>query len=239
MVSMMRGLLLILGATILVGCAGPVPKIDSSPTALSKVNTVAVIRPPEPKTYAVMNFGHPGMAFGLIGGLIAGGDMSSKQDKLTAAVKQNASSQTSSALAENIATRLTKMGFQATVEDGPWEETDGKFKLDIEKISSSADTVLVVAPTIVGFVATGATSDYLPTIAASVTLLGKDRKEQLYRGFHACGWHPNADGWRYSSTPVAFANFDALMADPGKTADSLSSAASAVAVTVAEDLRRE
>lgn len=237
--SVIRGLLLILGASILAGCAGPVPKIDSSPAALAKIKTIAVIRPPEPKTYTVMNFGHPGMAFGLIGGLIAGGDISSKQDKLTAVVKQQTSSKTSAILAENIATQLTKVGFQAKVEDGPWEESDGKFKLDFEKISSSADTVLVLTPTIVGFIATGATSDYLPTITASVILLGQDRKEQLYRGFHACGWHPKADGWRYSSTSIAFANFDALMADPKKTADSLSSAASAVAATVVEDLRRQ
>jgi hypothetical protein len=124
------------------------------------------------------------------------------------------------------------------VEDGPWEEADGKFKLSFDKIQSNADAVLVISPTIIGFVATGVTSDYLPTITAVVTLLGKDRKEQLYRGFHASGWQPKADGWRNSMAKTTFANFDALMADPTRTAASLSEAATAVTSTVSNDLRR-
>ena len=55
-------------ALVLAACAAPLPKIDLAPHALTKVKTIAVIRPPEPNVYTVVNFGHPGMAFGLIGG---------------------------------------------------------------------------------------------------------------------------------------------------------------------------
>lgn len=236
--SSTKVLILVFALVTLAGCASPVQKIDGSPTNLAKIKTISVIRPPELKTYAVLNFGHPGMAFGLIGGLIAASDQSSKQDKVTALVKQQNPNPTAPALADNIAAQLTRDGFEAKVEDGPWVENDGKFTIDTAAIKSSADAVLVVAPTTVGFVTSGPTSDYLPTITAVVTLLGKDRKEILYRGYHACGWRPKADGWRNSSTNVAFANFDAMMADPKKTTDSLTSAATAVATTVGEDLKR-
>lgn len=185
-----------------------------------------------------MNFGHPGMAFGLIGGLVAAADQNSKQERLTQAVKEKSPILTSGILADSIATQLRRRGFEAKVEEAPWEESDGRFRLDFEKITSSADTLLVVTPTIVGFITTGTTSDYLPTVTAVVTLLGKDRKEQLYRGFHAAGWEPKANGWRHTAPKVTFANFDALMADPTKTAGALNVAASEVAETVAEDLKR-
>ncbi|BAL26843.1 hypothetical protein [Azoarcus sp. KH32C] len=238
MISAIRQFFLIAAILVVTGCAGPVRKIDTSPGALADVKTVAVIRAPEPKTYTVMNFGHPGIAFGLVGGLVAAADQSSKQERLTKAIKEKAPAQTADALAEGIAGQLQRRGFDARVEDGPWEENDGKFKLEFDKITSSADAVLVVTPTMVGFIATGVTSDYLPTVTAIITLLGKDRKEQLYRGFHAAGWQPKAEGWRYSPPTETFGNFDALMADPTKTGLALAGAAREIASTVADDLKR-
>jgi len=239
MIQHLRFFLVITAIAVITGCAGPGPKIDIPPRTLANVHTIAVIRSPEPKAYTAVNFGHPGMMFGLVGGLVVAADQNHKQSLLTEAIKKINTVPTSDVLAEGIANQLTRRGFEVSVEDGPWEESDGKFNLDFEKITSSADAVLVVAPTIVGFVATGATKDYVPTITAVVTLLGKDRKNPIYRGFHASGWHPRGDDWRCSSPVVTtFGNFDALMSDPAKTANALSDAATGIAVTVAEDLKR-
>lgn len=222
---------------LITGCAGPVPRIDSPAGAMSQVRTITVIRSPEPQTYAVVNFGHPGIAFGLIGGIVAAADQHNKQERLTQAIKLQGAPKATHMLADNIAQRLAQRGFEVSVEDGPWEEADGKFKLDFEKITATTDTVLVIMPTIVGFIATGATSDYLPTITAIATLLGKDREKPIYRGFHAAGWQPKSDGWRYSSPSITFGNFEGLMRDPAATAAALNHAAAEVAATVAEDLQ--
>jgi len=238
MIRALRFLMLVATMVVVAGCVGPVPKIDSSPRALANVKTIALIRSPEPKTYTVQNFGHPGMAFGLIGGLIVAADLSSKRDRLTQTIKEKSPTTISNTMANSIVDQLLLRGFDVNVEDGPWEENDGKFTIDFEKITSSADAVLVVAPSVVGFVATGATTPYLPTITAIATLLGKDRKEPLYRGFLSSGWHPKADGWRSSSPTATFGGFDALMADPTRTAGSLNSAASQIATMVAQDLKR-
>jgi hypothetical protein len=222
---------------LLAACAGPVPKIDSSPATLSAIKSIVVVRSPEPKTYTVLNFGHPGMYFGAIGGVIAAVDQNGKQDRLSVALKANGLSVTA-ALAERVAAQLSQAGYQVKVEDGPWEEADGKAKLVLAKVHSDADGLLLISPTIVGFVATGAAGDYLPTITAVVTLLGKDRKVQIYRGYHASGWQPKAEGWKTSSAKTTFTNFDALMADPARTGASLTEAAAAIATTVASDLKR-
>lgn len=231
MPKLVQAILHVLAVTLFSACAGPAPKIDASPSAIAGIKTVAVIRPPEPKAYVLVHFGHPR-------GASAAGDLSGKQVILTAATREKNLPSPSERLATDLANQLRKFGFQARVEDGPWEESDGRFKIDVEKITSSADAVLIVNPTLIGFIAPGASSDYVPTVTAVVTLLGNDRKEPIYRGYHACGWHSRHDIWRSSSTPISFVDYHSLISDPERAADSLALAASAVASTVAEDLRR-
>ena len=72
----------------------------------------------------------------------------------------------------------------------------------------------------------------------ATSMLGKDRKRQLYRGYHAAGWTPKAEGWKVSSAKVTFSNFDALMADPRASAAALSDAADAIATSIAGDLHK-
>ena len=228
--------LTLLSLALLTACAGPVKKVDASREKLATIRTIAVIRPPEPKAYEVMNFGHPGLAFGVIGGAIAASDQSSKKNLLNASYKER-NLAASSKLAGSIAEQLNSSGFEAIVEEGPWEEVDGKFKLSLDKISSTADGVLVVTPTLEGFVAT-TTQDYMPTVTAVVVLLGKDRKEQLYKGFHSSGWAPMGDGWRITLAKVTFRNSDALIQDTKASSEALVNAAIAIGQTVGTDLRK-
>lgn len=230
-------LVAILLASLLTACAAPV-RIDATPEVLSSVHSIAVIRPPEVKTLTVRQFGQPaafwfGAAFG---GLIGDAQDSAKGRQLTETLNRQ-NFVISSTLADDIAARLLQKGFEAKVEDAEWDESENKFNLPFEKIHSNADAVLVVMPTMVGFIDPGFfSSKYIPTINAEVTLLGKDRKQVLYRGLHASGWKPGAN-WKYTPEKVTFANFDSIMAHPSDAAASLREAASAIASTIAADIR--
>lgn len=173
-------------AMSLVACAGPVPKIDLAPNALANIKTITIVRTPEPKSYTVANFGHGGMAFGLIGGLIAAADQNSKQEQLAKVYKENGVSVCSD-LSQKISDHLNDLGFNARVEDAPWEEVEGQHILPFKKIASNSDAVLIVSPTVIGFIATGLASsynnDYLPTISSVAVMLGKDRENIIYRGY--------------------------------------------------------
>ncbi|MBS1190548.1 MAG: hypothetical protein H6R10_2340 [Rhodocyclaceae bacterium] len=222
-------------------CVGPLPRIETSPTALANIRTIAVIRPPEPDLYTVINFGNAGMAAvaGVLGGAAAGGVQVNMMAQVTQNLKHENPSIISQALPESITQELNKRGYEARIEDGPWERQEGgAFQLQWDKIDSSADGVLVVIPTIVGFVAKGLTADYMPTVIAGVTLVGKNRNDKLYRGFHSSGWIPSGDGWRRSEPKITFPNFDSILADQQKAAASLRAGAASVAITVAEDLKR-
>lgn len=233
---MLRHLKIAAAALVLAGC-GAMPKVDSDAARLSTVRTVAVIRAPEPKTYTIINLSHPGMMFGLIGGMIAGKDAESKQETLSKAYHDQGT-QFTTTLAARIVDGLRHSGYDARVEEAPWVEKDGKQTLDFSAIQSTADVVLVTSPSIIGFVAPQMGSDYYPTMLAGATVLGKDRKDKLYVGFHASGWHMSREGWRNTAAAVTYPNFSDIMADTKASAASLDAAAAAVAATIVADLPR-
>lgn len=214
-------------------------KVKPVPARLADIRTIAVIRSFEPRTYVVLDPSAPHVPAGRdpLAGAGDQGTPSEGEVKFTQSLKQGAAP-ISATLAADIAAQLTRLGYVASVEEGPWEITDEYSTLDFDQIKSSADAVLVVKPTVVGFVA-GPDGVYKPTIIAIVTILGRDRNQVLYRGFHACGWQPMGDGWRRSGIAVSFAGYDAMLAQPEKAAAQLAGAASGVAMTVAEDLKQD
>ena len=230
-------LVTIVSFCLIAGCAGPVPKkIDITPALLSNIESVAIVESPEIKTYAVINLGHPGRVLGLFGGLFAQADKQEMEAKLSQALRTHNIS-IPSALVESVAAELAGAGFKTRIERGLWELKGNRYVLPNEKMPIDVDAVLVISPAIVGFVATGATTDYLPTILAMVTLSDKSRTI-IYRAFHSTGYQPKEDGWRHTPSKVTFANFAALMASPESTARSLNEAAPAIAATISTDLRR-
>jgi hypothetical protein len=72
----------------------------------------------------------------------------------------------------------------------------------------------------------------------AATLLGKDRKEPIYRGFHVYGWAPKNDGWKRIPPRTTFPNFQAIISNTKAAADALNEAGVAVAKSVSTDLRR-
>lgn len=232
------GSAVVLVATLLLGaCVGPVPKIDAPLERLVEIKSIAVVKVPEPKTYTVFNMGHPGMAFGLIGGLVAAADQSSKQDTLSAAYKAQGTA-INTLLVKQLATRLEAQGYAVTEQDAPWVEANGGYTLAFDKLESPADAILVVSPTMVGFVSPPRVGVYLPTITSVVVLLGKDKTKPIYRGYHSAGWKPLADGWRNTEAKTTFPDFAALMADTKASASRLEKSASDIADSVAQDLKR-
>lgn len=225
-------------AVFLAACAGPDAKVDMNRESVSRIQSIAVILPPEPKTYTVTNLGHPGMSFGLIGGLIAAADESEKGDRFSRAMQSERLS-VLAALSSSVEQKLIAAGYQARVEEGPWAEDNGRYRVQIDKLRSEADAVLVISPAIVGYVSQNSFADYLPTITVDVTLLDKDRRTQLYRGFHATGWKPIGENWRHSPPTKTFATFDALMAQPSESASALTRGAATLSASIAEDLGRK
>jgi hypothetical protein len=229
-----KALLAAFAASALAGCATP-EKVAFKQDAAAAIETVTIVVAPEPKKYTVLNLAHPGMLFGAIGGAIAAADQANKENKFSKLAQSEKFSVTA-ALATATEQKLVAAGYRVDVQQGHWEEKDGKYVLQAEKIPAQAGHVLVILPSVVGYVATAAY--YQPTIHAVASLLDKDRKTVLYKGFHSTGWQPMGEAWRHTKVDRKFPDFDALMAEPKESSPALYLSAEAISASIAEDLRR-
>ena len=243
MAAIQRSLALV-AVLLVAGCATSVPTQALNEESANAVRTVAVIVPPDPLEYAVFMNGHPGLAFGLIGGAIAGADQVQKSKQYTVAV-QSAKFSLSGTLGQAMVEKLTAAGYEARLEQGPWELEEGalakRYRLQFDRIQSDADAVLVVMPVFVGYMAASPVSPYLPTVRVFARLLAKDRKTDLYRGAHFVGAQPTfGEGWKKSADLAAkFSTFDTLIAQTGESVQALHASVQAISLHIAQDLRRK
>ena len=72
-----RGLVIVCAVLLLAGCAAA-PRQAFNREAHTELRRIGLLVPASSGEYLVQNFGHPGMGFGLIGGLVAAADMQVK-----------------------------------------------------------------------------------------------------------------------------------------------------------------
>lgn len=231
---------------LLSGCVFlSVDDINITPESLAQIKTIAVIKPSEIRGYNFKNMGtasgdqYPGSYGGL-----ANEPRFVTEQKITYALdKQKLSIE--STLAENVAANLSKLGFVTSMEEGPWKlekllfsdknRPFQSYKINYENIQSDADAVMIISPTVAGFIAPESYADYAPTIYTVVILLDETRQNLLYRGYHGSGEVPVGRGWNISPPSVTFASFKEVIANPDRAATSLNDAAIAIAESIARD----
>lgn len=115
--------------TLLAACASPQPKVALDDQSAQQIQTISIVRPPKEFRLAVLNLGHPGMAFGLIGGAIAAADEQDKTKRLTDAMIAQTFSP-SDVLVAALERDLTAVGYKVEIADGAWgpkEKADTPF----------------------------------------------------------------------------------------------------------------
>ncbi|WP_298932012.1 hypothetical protein [uncultured Ramlibacter sp.] len=229
--------LLLIAAALLTACAAPTPKVNLAADAIGPAHVITLIKPPEVKTFTIYA-PHVGMAFGAIGGLVAGAHMASRADtvrQLVVAQKLNAAD----TLADALARELRASGYQVNIQAGRWLDTNGNLTLDVAKLDASWDRVLYVQPAIVGFWANGLSGNYQPALRVRAMLTAADRKTLLYDGHHVTGIDIKGDGWIIApSVGEGFASYEALIARPPATAASLRQGIDLIARSVVRDMAR-
>ena len=223
-------------ALLLTACVSSPEKVEVSASRLANIDTISIVRVPEPANYAVVNLGHPGMAFGLIGGLVADADENSKEGRLTAAFKENGVA-VGNELTNQLVAKLSSAGYRVDVIEGSWTVTDGFQELDYGTIHSDADAVLVVKPTISGFVTTSPIADYEPTFKVLATLMGPDDREEIYKSLQGYGWSTQGSANASASIPT-FANVDAIMTDIAGASGALYAAGDVIANNLTAELSK-
>jgi hypothetical protein len=226
--------LVILAATALSACVS-VPNQPYNKAANAHIKKIAVVAVPNPGEYEVSILHHPGEGFGLIGGLIAASDASSKTKTfsgqevvhLLALGNEMTAALTEAFAASNIQTVVVDAGNAPRtgfVKDYP---------------SAECDAFLDVAITVAGYRAQYASTPYLPMLFAPVRLVDARNKTVLYTTevFMTDGPIPKGGTQLPPDTGYAFTDFAALTGDPEKAAKGLKEAARRIAGQIASDLR--
>lgn len=221
--------------TILSGCAS-FPKQQLDQSAVRKIKKVAVVDAHEPPKYITLNFGHPGMIFGAIGGGMAGADMEAKGTRFTETIRGKGFN-IATRLSEKVTENLSQNGYKVDRVPDTREEKDGKLILDYKAVKTDADAILNVTPTMVGYISTHGFNSYIPAIGVIAEMVGKNGSDVIYREFFMYGWEPTAGQWVHvpAQTSYSFDSFQELIDQSTNAAAGLTAGADALSQRIAQD----
>ncbi|MDD5059045.1 MAG: hypothetical protein PHQ60_14345 [Sideroxydans sp.] len=222
----------------LSGCAN-FQKQALDKSMAQKIDKVAIVDAREPVKYVTMNFGHPGMMFGAIGGAIAGADMEAKGTQFTNALRSKGFA-IAQHLTDKTAENLLKRGYKVEHVPDTRVEKEGKLVLDYKEVKTDADVVMNITPTMVGYVSTRGVNSYIPTVGIVVEMVSKNSSEVIYREHFMYGWEPSAGQWIHvpAETGYSYSSFQDLMDKSANAADGLTSGAELVSARIAQDFQK-
>lgn len=219
----------------LTGCA-TVSNQPYNKEANTQVKTIVVLPAPEVPEYSINIMYHPGASFGLVGGLIAAAELSSKASDFTADM-QGQHLDVAKMLTEAVKTEVEKRGYAVVLLDD--YKRDGREQLqDYGTLPGKGDAYLDFVVTVAGYWANSHTTPYYPMLSAPVRLVSTKDKTVLYNSLIVYGPFGGPKGATHITPDSTFAidSFDTLRQSPTHSADGLKSAVQAVAKQIASDL---
>jgi len=234
-----RAPLVILAATaaLLAGCA-QVPRQAFNAAAAGHVHKVVVTQAQNQDEYDVNMVGHPGVSFGLIGGLIAAADLQSKTNDLTKSIDPK-ETRLQERFGEKLAAQLKAAGYDTEVVVLP-KDTKEEQALSLAKQRAGCDAVLFVEMR-AGYWAAGPATDYFPRIIAKVKEVDSKSDKVLYEDTITYGYAmPRVQTVHLASAPAyRFKDVGELVASPAKTREGLYLGVDAITQQIVADLKKQ
>lgn len=226
----------IVAAAVLSGCA-TVQRQAFNASAATHVKNVVITQPVNQEEYYINILGHPGMGFGLIGGLIAAADMQAKTTQLTKAIDVK-ETRLQERFGQKLSEKLKAAGYEPQVVVIP-KDTKEDQALVLAKQKPGGDATLYVEMS-AGYWAAGPSTDYFPRVVAKVKAVDVKSDKVLYEDTISYGYAtPQAQTVHLASEPAyRFKSIDELVADPVKTRQGLYAGLDALAQQIVTDLRK-
>ena len=228
-------------ALVLSGCV-TMPEQQAYNREVHPIKTVAVLETTPVKT-SVFMLNHPGVSFGLIGGLVAAADQSSKESKFHATLEQ-AGFEPLPYFRERLSLHMAERGYVLVWPESQVEKKKsnrGSFGLrKAYGTNSTGDAQLDINFGFVGYAAAGAGdgSPYRPTVTMAARLISPDGKQNYYTDYYAYNNVFNLtkavviDG----GAEHVYPGFDELHASGVESVEGLKEAIDAVAAKIAQQI---
>jgi hypothetical protein len=220
---------------LLAACAAP-PRVSLAPGALQTSQSITIVVPPEPQALFFYGF-HPGMAFGAVGGAIAGAQFAQTGESLSASMRSQGLSP-HAALARSVQRELGAAGYTVRTASVPWSDAGpANREPRLQQLGPEHQRVLVLNPRQVGFASFGLTQPYRPVVRMTATLYGTDRARPLYAGAVQTGYNIDQEGWiKVPPGSIDFNLQSDLLAQPARAADAFRDGVARVARATVQDM---
>jgi hypothetical protein len=220
----------------LAGCATPTPRQAFNAPAAGHIKTVVVTQRPNQDSYEAAVLGHPGMSFGLIGGLVAAADIQSKSNKLTQAIGAS-ETKLQERMAQRLAAHLREAGYEVQIVEIPKDAKEDQ-ALSVARKERRSDAVLLLEVR-GAYWAAGPSTDYFPRVMVGVKTLD-DTGRTLYEDSFTYGYAmANTQSVHLASDPkYRFKDIDTLIADAELTRNGLIEGVEAISIQIANDLKK-
>jgi hypothetical protein len=229
--------MLLAAAALLAACA-PMKKQAFNRDAGTRIATLVLVQWPTEDGYHAEVVAHPGASFGLIGGLIADADNSSKGTSLTTAVKPQ-----ETRLRERMTARLQEhlavAGYSSNVHVLPPGTRNDERLVDSVKANAQGDALLIVFVR-AGYKAAATSTEYIPELTTYVKAVDYASKAVLYEDRFSYGYTtPQSQEVHFDAgARYRFANIDALTAEPALARQAWYDGVDLIAAQIATDLRK-
>lgn len=166
---------ILMAVILFTGCA-KTPSVNYNSSMHKDVKKIAIIPPNQKKELTVFYYNHPGINFGLVGGLIAEAEFSSKTstyNKLVKPIKFNVNSY----FIKRLVHYLKKEHYDITILAANVKREPG-FMKEYPEVNTDGYLDLVIYN--VGYVAGSPTATYKPTVHIAARMVKNKNKEIIY-----------------------------------------------------------
>ncbi|WP_410499925.1 hypothetical protein [Chitinibacter sp. S2-10] len=233
----MKKLILALSFTLLFSACATVNKQAFNKEMATNIKTLTITRQDAPEKYGISIIAHPGLNFGLVGGLIAAADMESKSSTLTTALDPKIT-KLRERLSNQLISELGKAGYTAEMMSHP-DEKDPVVLINDLRGKVASDGILATK-IYAAYIAAGPTTPYYPYIRAEVALADSKNGKILYQDTFTYGYtFPESKTVHLNSRPeYQFNDIDQLVAKTDLAREGLSKGVEAIIGVVASDLAK-
>lgn len=231
------GLSLLGLALLLGGCAGAQHR-PLNPVEREQIQRIGLLTPTVPDEVAVRMVVHPGESLGVLGMLVAAGDMHDKTADFTRALRTRGF-RSGAGFESQLRAGLVAAGYQVRTIAAPRALEGEGWRSQYPRDTGEVDAYLDIWSDLIGYTAAGATTPYRPTVNLNVRLVRARDQRVLYQDRIA--YNAFGDGGGAITLTAArgyeFPAYAQLMADPAKAAEGLSLAMRATGDALARQLR--
>ncbi len=228
----------VLGVVVLMfsGCT-KLPNLDYNAQMNRDIHTIAIIPPKKIEDIGVFYFNHPGESFGLIGGLAAAAEFSSKKTTYNNLIKSE-KFDPDRYFTQKLADYLKDEGY--SVHLLPYDKRrDNDYMKKYPNINTDAFLDVVILD--LGYIAGSPSSSYKPTVRAKVKMLKRKNQTTLYEKYIGAGENfalsEEAD-YAGDDTTHHYKDFDTLKKHAQESVEGIKKALDMLARHIADALKK-